>query len=363
MSKQKANKLKPDPVLKDFWSDNYRFADLFNQVLFDGEDVIKPNHLTEHDTEESMIFREKEHLEALSRSRDVIKQHVDGVQLVLIGLENQMRIHYAMPVRSMLYDALSYTRQCKSLEQIHRRENTYKDSDEFLSGIAKADRIHPVVNLVVYYGEKSWDGPSSLSDMMDVPPCFRSFFNEQKINLLEVSHPGELDFRHEDNQDFFMIIGEFYKNEGRLDLEKFKEQFSEKEIYWETMAAIGAATGTSKLIDYAQKNKGGSVNMCRALENMELEAIQRGFQNGIQQGVQQGVQQGMRQGVQLSMIYLIRENFKHDMSTNVIADFLKMDKSIVEEICERIQSEPNVPDEDLASLLAGYDEIRDLGLS
>ena len=34
---KKAQELKPDTVLKNYWSNNEQFADLFNAVLFDGE--------------------------------------------------------------------------------------------------------------------------------------------------------------------------------------------------------------------------------------------------------------------------------------------------------------------------------------
>lgn len=33
--------IKPDVTLKDYWRDNYRFADLFNQVFFGGEKTGK----------------------------------------------------------------------------------------------------------------------------------------------------------------------------------------------------------------------------------------------------------------------------------------------------------------------------------
>lgn len=157
------NNLKPDPVLKDFWSDNNRFADLFNQVFFQGKAVITPDKLSDKDTEESTVFMEKKQVTAISRSRDVIKQHLDGAELVLVAMENQMKIHYAMPVRSMLYDALRYTRQCKELERAHRRDKELKQPEEFLSGMTRTDRLQPVISLVVYYGEKPWDGPTALS--------------------------------------------------------------------------------------------------------------------------------------------------------------------------------------------------------
>lgn len=48
----------------------------------------------------------------------------------------------------------------------------YKGSDkeEFLSGLKYSDRFHPIITIVFYYGEKKWNGPTSLSDMMvDMP--------------------------------------------------------------------------------------------------------------------------------------------------------------------------------------------------
>ena len=40
------NKIKPDTILKNFWRDNRHFADLFNAVFFNGEQVLKPQDLT-----------------------------------------------------------------------------------------------------------------------------------------------------------------------------------------------------------------------------------------------------------------------------------------------------------------------------
>lgn len=277
----KKTNLKPDPVLKDFWSNNERFSDLFNQVFFHGEAAISSDQLLDQDTEESAIILEKERIHAISRSRDLIKQHKDGAELVLIALENQMKIHYAMPVRSMLYDALRYTKQCKILEQNHRKDGDLKEADEFLSGMAKTDRIQPVINLVVYYGEKAWDGPRSLSDMMDIPPLFRPLFNDQKFQLLEVRDAGNLKFENSDNRDFFSMIEEFYANNGHIHLENFKKKYPGKKIWWETLAAIGAATGSEELIEYAQEHKGGRLNMCTALENLKQEGRQEGMIKGM----------------------------------------------------------------------------------
>lgn len=48
---KKTQDLKPDTVLKNYWNNNEQFADLFNAVLFGGEQVISPDELEDADTE------------------------------------------------------------------------------------------------------------------------------------------------------------------------------------------------------------------------------------------------------------------------------------------------------------------------
>ena len=40
------NAQKADVILKDFWRQNERFADLFNAVIFRGKQIIKPEDLS-----------------------------------------------------------------------------------------------------------------------------------------------------------------------------------------------------------------------------------------------------------------------------------------------------------------------------
>ena len=86
MAKKKQD-LKPDTVLKNYWSDNEQFADLFNAVLFDGRQVILPEELEDVDTEESTVLEHKDYAESIKASRDNIKiqkkSTVHGVQFVL----------------------------------------------------------------------------------------------------------------------------------------------------------------------------------------------------------------------------------------------------------------------------------------
>lgn len=52
---------KADTILKDFWRQNERFADLFNAVIFNGEQVLRPEDLTERDTDMSGTIQFKDY--------------------------------------------------------------------------------------------------------------------------------------------------------------------------------------------------------------------------------------------------------------------------------------------------------------
>lgn len=148
------------------------FADAFNYFLFGGAPVIDPGQLEEMDTRELAVpYGGEEGVgQPVQRTRDILKvltaktdQHM---AYLLLGIENQSRIHYAMPVRSLLYDALQYTKQVEEAAASHRKSGDYKGAgeDDFLSGFMKDDRLLPVVTLVIYFGKECWDGPLSLHE-------------------------------------------------------------------------------------------------------------------------------------------------------------------------------------------------------
>ena len=88
------NKVKPDTILKNFWKDNARFADLFNAILFNGENVIKPEELEEADTDLSTVLKFNSHADTLQKVLDVVKKSAHGVDFFILGLENQQKVHY-----------------------------------------------------------------------------------------------------------------------------------------------------------------------------------------------------------------------------------------------------------------------------
>ena len=75
-----------------------------------------------------------------------------------MGIENQRKTHYGMPLRVMIYDALGYLKEYQEISRKHREAGDKASAEEFLSGLHKEDRLHPIISIVIYYNEKPWDG-------------------------------------------------------------------------------------------------------------------------------------------------------------------------------------------------------------
>ena len=200
----KTQDLKPDTILKNYWNDNEQFADFFNAVLFEGRQVIKPDDLEDMDTEESSVLEHRDYAESIKASRDNIKickrSNDYGVNLVMLGMESQEHIHYAMPLRVMGYDYGVYKKQ---YDQNARKYKTSDgmEQDEYLSRMKKADKFTPVITVVVYYGQKPWDGAASLHGMLDIPDEMKQFINDYKMILVEAKQ-NSLTFHNTSNRLF-----------------------------------------------------------------------------------------------------------------------------------------------------------------
>lgn len=281
MSKKIQN-LKPDTVLKDYWRDNERFADLFNAVLFDGEPVIQPEELEDVDTEESYVLEHKEYAESIQASRDNIKirkkSMVHGVEYVLLGNESQKHIHYAMPMRIMGYDYGTYKKQYDDNAKKYQTSEGMED-DEYLSRMKKTDGFMPVISVVVYYGDKAWDGATSLCEMLDIPEKVARYVNDYKILLVEARR-NDLVLHNVNNKDLFNLL------EIILDKSTPKNEAKKKAIQYgeehqvDRSVVMTVAGATNSKIDYNAFEK-GEVTMCTLFDEIAKESEAKGEAKGI----------------------------------------------------------------------------------
>ena len=181
-----------DTVTKAYMRENTIFADAFNYLIYGGRRVIDPNSLKELDTTEiALPFGDDKTDEAVQKYRDILKSAVikedKDAAYVLLGIENQTDIHYAMPVRNLIYDALQYGKQVSDVSAKHRKESgNGHNRGEYLSGFYKEDRLMPVITLVVHFGADAWDGPLSLHEMMSVDkPEIMQMVPDYRIQLID----------------------------------------------------------------------------------------------------------------------------------------------------------------------------------
>lgn len=181
-----------DTVTKAYMRENTIFADAFNYLIYGGRQVIDPNGLKELDTTEiALPFGDDKTDEAVQKYRDILKSAVikedKDAAYVLLGIENQTDIHYAMPVRNLIYDALQYGKQVSDISAKHRKESgNGHNRGEYLSGFYKEDRLTPVITLVVHFGADAWDGPLALHEMMNVDkPEIMQMVPDYRIQLID----------------------------------------------------------------------------------------------------------------------------------------------------------------------------------
>ena len=193
---------KVDRATKSYLTQSSVFADIFNFYLYEGQQVIDPGQLRELDPAElSMPYGTDRKGEPVQRYRDLFKalsaMEDQRAAYLLLGIESQDEVHYAAPVRNLLYDALQYARQVEETARNHREQKDYKGRDrgEFLSGFYREDKLLPVITLVVFFSPKEWDGPRSLREMMapkDV--VIRSMLPDYQLHLVSPAELSKADF-------------------------------------------------------------------------------------------------------------------------------------------------------------------------
>ena len=335
------NKIKTDLILKKFWKDNDHFADLFNACLFEGKQVLKPEDLTEVDSDFSSLVHLNSHAETIQKVLDVVKKTAYGVDFVILGIENQQKIHYAMPLRHMIGDAFSYLKEYNEIATKNTKEKSWSSPDEFLSKFKKTDRLHPMITVCIYYGEDEWDGPKSLVEMLNVPEEFKPLVSDYKFNLIEVRKSENLKFNNWDVNTIFDITRFIYNKE----YDKMKHIYRKQTISTELGLVIGAITETQKIIDDALKleQKGEEINMCKALEELE--------ENGRKAGREAGRAEGRAEGRELKVLSLIQKKMQRGDSLEKIADDLLEEIESIQPIYNMIKEHPEKTMEEIYDVL------------
>ncbi len=286
-----------DAETKAFMSDPFRFADVFNYLIYGGQQVIKPEDLKPLDATEIAIPYGNNARVPEQKYRDVLKLvsiMQDGKAVyVVLGGENQSKVNYAMPVKDMVYDALHYAKQVEAAKKSYGPGDGLTE-EEFLSGFRKDDRLMPVITLVIYFGSDAWDGPMCIHDMLNTADRrLLRFVPDYRINLIAPALVPDEDFVKftSDFREVFEFIKYSRDKEKLTRLTRENGRFSQMNP--ETAALINLATDARLKLTV----KEGKVDMCLAIREMRDESMAAGRREGILEGKREGILEGKREGI------------------------------------------------------------------
>lgn len=290
--------LRADTITKDYVKDAGVFADIFNYYIYGGRQVILPEQLTERDsTKIALPYGADGAVVPVQKFRDVQKLYAamtDGkMEYVLYGAENQAEIHYAMPVKNNLYDALEYAGQVEKAAKSHRKEMKRKKEEgeasaeeggktpsagEFLSGFWVEDRLIPSITVTIFFGSEEWDGPLSLFEMMDVSdPDVLACMDNYHVRLIAPAQMTDEEImKFQSSLREVMLFIKYSKDKENLSRVLVTNEKRFREL--ERRAADVIETITNSGIKYDESEE--VVDVCQAIREIRMEERKIGEQDG-----------------------------------------------------------------------------------
>ena len=252
------NKVTSDSACRTFLSNDVSFASFINAVVFEGEQLIRPENLVRYENDTAFIINDSKRIEDKKRRRDiVVKSDVNGIYCIL-GVEHQSSVDQAMVVRCAIYEMLEYLKQLENKE--------YK-------------RLVPQIMVAFYTGPKKWNVPVKLSDYFEIPEELKKYFNDWKIILVDVKEMDTSKISDEQTRYFIEAIQAMYKGSYE-DLKRLKRMKKENFLY--------AAIITGSIDQVENVLEGDEIDMCEGMERMAEGFRKEGEVRGVIRGRSEG---------------------------------------------------------------------------
>lgn len=259
----------------------------------------------------------------------------DKLTYLIFGIENQTDIHYAMPVRNMIYDALQYGKQVSETTARHKKEKDWENTQEYLSGFRKTDKLLPVITLVLYFGTTPWDGPESLHEMLTIPdPRLVPYIQNYKIHLIDPNRLIEKDL-----EKFQSSLREVL---GCIKYSSDKEKYATYITNNIRMPLDPAANRVIRTVTNIPKTRNeeeqedDNMEICKAWKDMMDEMMEKGESKGKSEGMIIGRSEGITIGRNEGKSEIIINMLKNDFHPEEIARVTGVDLKKIEEIEEKM---------------------------
>ena len=237
------------------------FADIYNNLCFNGENIIKPDDLSNASVTSAFISND------VTRGliSDVSKIYKNSnLTLALLNIENQSTEDSDMPFRIIGYEGAKYNSQL----------------------ISGSDERYVVATLVLNFNtKKRWSTPKSIKESLKnkYPIELDEYINDYKVNVIDVAFMDKEDIEKL-NSDFKAVAKYYYLK--RNNIEDF-EELGDCNLKYpvQTFATMKALTGDSRFEtaynDYVETHKDDKgVTMEKILDTIEARGETRGEAKG-----------------------------------------------------------------------------------
>ena len=290
-------------VICSYLSDAAVFADFINGSIHNGEKVVSPDRFSDRET----VTCQKErtgHLptrkpQYVERRRDVLKAVLHDDCYIVIGIEAQNRVDYAMPVRCMEYDVTEYKRQ---LRERKNNRNRKPSGDGFLSGMEKGEKLNPVTTIVFYHGEEPYDGCTDLHDMLELDKenkTYKRLVADYHMNLIRAEDLDETLFETGMQELVGFLKRQGDKKELMDYIEKNRERIENMDE--ETFDAVTILMSIPKKFIKRKEKTEGDSGMCTAMKEWLADERNAGIMEGEKRGEAKGEIRGKKIGEKIGI--------------------------------------------------------------
>ena len=215
-------------------------------------------------------------------SRDIVKNCVcathENVDYMVLAIENQAYVDHFMPARVMIYDAMTLHTQIKCLKALNSSTLT---ADTFLTGVSKGTKLKPVLTVVCYFGEKPWDGPRSLHEILEInDPKLKALIPDYPIIIIDphALTEAQLGLLDTSLREVFTCIKDSHHRKSLKEIVNSNPRFQHMDP--DAVNLIKAVLN----IDIQTDAKQGEINMCQAVEDWKQELLDEGRTEGKAEG-------------------------------------------------------------------------------
>ena len=227
-------------------------------------------------------------------------------------VDKELRQHYSDIVYkvkidgkpSYLYLLFEHKSYVDPLVGFQLLRNMVKIWETYLKQERKARRLPLVVPLVIYHGQRKWQGDGRLGDLFEVDSAFRQYIPDFDAEVYDISHIPDQAIRGEVIGRALLLLLKYVQSPELLhSIPKIFELFDGLanstrtteylELFFRYLMGTVESSKKEALVRQVAKTmkKGGQI-MPSILEQAMREGVEKGIEEGMEKGMEKGIEKG-----------------------------------------------------------------------